>query len=111
MADRPVLAGCGGSVVEIVAMLQAHKRYHGAIAETREARTSMNTILKTAVALTSVFILLGHAEAASEEPAEATTSTAPGVVEKVGNAVARGAKAAASGVERGVKAADRKSVV
>ncbi|ABE43347.1 hypothetical protein Bpro_1398 [Polaromonas sp. JS666] len=79
--------------------------YHGAIAETREARTSMNTILKTAVALTSVFILLGHAEAASEEPAESTTSAAPGVVDKVGNAVARGAKAAASGVERGVKAA------
>lgn len=65
----------------------------------------MNTILKTAAALTSVFILLGHAQAASEEPAESSTSTAPGVVDKVGNAVARGAKAAASGVERGVKAA------
>jgi hypothetical protein len=72
----------------------------------RDARASMNTILKTAVALTSMFILLGHAEAGSEEPpAESTTSTAPGVVDKVGNAVARGAKAAASGVERGVKAA------
>ncbi|WP_372528658.1 hypothetical protein [Piscinibacter sp.] len=65
----------------------------------------MNAILKTAVALSSMFVLLSHAQAGSNEPVETTTSTAPGVVGKVEKAVVRGAKAAASGIEHGVKAA------
>ena len=65
----------------------------------------MNTILRAAVALSSVLILVSHAHAGSTEPAQSTTSSASGVVGKVENAVVRGAKAAASGVERGVKAA------
>ena len=65
----------------------------------------MNTILKTVVALSSMLVLLSHAEADSKEPAESTSNTAPGVVGKVEQAVVRGAKAAAGGIEHGVRAA------
>ena len=65
----------------------------------------MNRVLKAAVALSSMLILVSHADAGSTEPAQSTTSSASGVVGKVESAVVRGAKAAASGVERGVKAA------
>ena len=65
----------------------------------------MNTILKTALTLSAMLILLSHAQAGSNEPAESTAGTASGVVGKVEKAVVRGAKAAASGIEHGVKAA------
>jgi hypothetical protein len=65
----------------------------------------MNTIIKTAVALSSMLVLLSHAETGAKEPAESTTNTASGVVGKVEKAVVRGAKATASGIEHGVKAA------
>ena len=65
----------------------------------------MNRVLKAAAALSTMLILIGHADAGSAEPSESTTSSASGVIGKVESAVVRGAKAAASGVARGVKAA------
>ena len=65
----------------------------------------MNTILKAAVALSSMLVLVSHVGANSTAPTQSTRSSASGVVGKVENAVVRGAKAAASGVQRGVKAA------
>ena len=66
----------------------------------------MNTILKTALILSSL-LLAAHASAAADEPADAKSGSSPGVVKKVEKAVVKGAKAAASGVERGAKAVGR----
>lgn len=67
----------------------------------------MNTFFKTAIAITSAFMLMGHAQA--DEPAStgSTAHSEPGVITKVERAVEHGAKAAATGVEHGVQAAGR----
>jgi hypothetical protein len=76
------------------------------MARHQEATAAMNKVLKTAVALSSTLMLLSHAQAGPQDTPEATTtSTEPGVVAKAENAVVRGAKAAASGIEHGVQAA------
>lgn len=53
------------------------------------------------LALMIVLLCAGHASAQER----AASAAAPGVVQKVEDAVVRGAKAAASGIERGAKAA------
>lgn len=65
----------------------------------------MNTILRTAAALSATFTILGSADAGPNDAAEPATSTASSVVVKAEKAIERGAKAAARGVEHGVKAA------
>jgi len=65
----------------------------------------MNTIRITALALSSLLILLSHARASTGESTEASVRSSEGVVGKTERAVKRGAQAAASGVERGVRAA------
>jgi len=67
----------------------------------------VNTILKTAIGLSSALVLLSHAAVAASDTKESTANNSPGVVTKVEKAVVKGAKAAASGVERGAKAAGR----
>lgn len=67
----------------------------------------MKLILHKALLLIATLMMLSSAGANATEPAESGTGTAPGVVVKVEKAIARGAKAAASGVERGAKAAAR----
>ena len=68
---------------------------------------TMNAILKTAMTMASFVIFLSGAHAATERASDSSTSTGSGVVAKTERAVARGAKAAASGIERGAKAAGR----
>lgn len=67
----------------------------------------MNTIAKVAVALFACLILPSYSQAGPTESSGSTASAKPGVVGKVEHSVARGAKAAASGIERGAKAAGR----
>lgn len=59
----------------------------------------------TAIALASLLVVLGNAQAASTDASGPGTGSKPGVVAKVEKAVARGAHAAASGIQHGVKAA------
>jgi hypothetical protein len=70
-----------------------------------DKKAAMNTMMKTGAALASMLILVSNAGAASSEGPAASTAATPGVVTKVENAVARGAHAAASGIQHGVKAA------
>jgi phage-related protein len=65
----------------------------------------MNTLLRHAAALAALASLWGPAVAGPKEVAESAANTASGVVVKVEKAIARGVKAAASGVERGMTAA------
>jgi hypothetical protein len=67
----------------------------------------MNAILKTVLTSAALVIFLSGAHAATEGASDSTTSTGSGVVAKTERAVARGAKAAASGIRRGAKATAR----
>lgn len=66
------------------------------------------SIVRRLLTMTWLFAALGAATGVFAQPAakgEKSTQQKPGVVQKVGGAVERGVKAAASGVERGVEAA------
>lgn len=66
----------------------------------------MNTVLRTTATLLSMLTLMCQAHGGPTEPdVPPSTSPASGVVGKAEHAVARGANAAASGVELAVKAA------
>lgn len=65
----------------------------------------MKTMLKTAALLAASCLLLGLAQASTQEGGESGTQAAPGALEKTGKAIEHGAKAAAGGIERGAKAA------
>ena len=56
--------------------------------------------------LSLLLVLVSNVAAQTATPSRSTAAAEPGVWEKVEKAVVRGAKAAASGVERGVKAAE-----
>jgi hypothetical protein len=60
---------------------------------------------KVAAVLFGCLTLAGVSQASSAE--SSTAGSKPGVLAKVEHSVARGAKAAASGIERGAKAAGR----
>lgn len=62
----------------------------------------MRTFPKALLSL-SLMLLLGAAGA--EEASDAPIKSSPGVVDKVANAVKRGASAAAHGIEKGARAA------
>ena len=64
----------------------------------------MNALLKI-LALSALLVSLSHAKADTTENAEPSGSDNTSVVTKVENAIARGAKAAASGVEHGLHVA------
>ncbi|ARU30451.1 hypothetical protein CAP31_01320 [Sulfuriferula sp. AH1] len=75
--------------------------------DNQDTGATMNIFLKTAIAISSAFMLMSHAQA-DETPATGSTAhSEPGVVAKVERAVEHGAKAAATGVEHGVQAAGR----
>jgi hypothetical protein len=63
----------------------------------------MKMTSKLASALLACLTLAGVSQASSAE--SSTAGSKPGVLAKVEHSVARGAKAAASGIERGAKAA------
>ena len=64
----------------------------------------MNPLFRIKLALLA--LMLGCcASASAQEPAQPAAGTPPSVVDRVGNAIERGAKAAASGVARGAHAA------
>ena len=63
----------------------------------------MHTLSKTIISV-SLLLLLGHA-GAEEASDSSTIKSSPGPVDKVANAIKRGASAAATGIEHGVKAA------
>jgi len=67
----------------------------------------MNAILKTTLALASIVMFLGGAHAATQGSSDSTSSNGSGVIAKTERAVARGAKAAASGIQRAAKATGR----
>jgi hypothetical protein len=79
-------------------------RYHGPLLG---VQVTMNAILKTALASAIIVICLSGAHAATEGASDSSTSSGSGVVAKTERAVARGAKAAASGIQRGAKATAR----
>jgi len=66
----------------------------------------MNSVLHRAALLVATLVLFSSAGAETTGTSE-PAGTSSGVVGKVGNAIVRGAKAAANGVERGAKAAAR----
>lgn len=70
----------------------------------------MHALSKIATALSVLLLLFGSVGAQAEEAADRSSSSiksSPGVVDKVANAIKRGASAAATGIEHGVKAAAR----
>ena len=65
----------------------------------------MNATFKAATALLATYLLFGVAQASTDEASESGSKTAPGVMEKTGNAIEHGAKATVKGIEHGTKAA------
>lgn len=63
----------------------------------------MHILPKTLVPLLFVLLLAGHASA--QDAADAPIKSNPGPIDKVANAIKRGASAAATGIERGARAA------
>ncbi len=63
----------------------------------------MHTLSKTLVALSFTLLLAGQASA--HDTADAPIKSNPGPVDKLANAIKRGASAAANGIERGARAA------
>lgn len=63
----------------------------------------MHTLKKILVS-TSFLLVMGHASA-QDASADAPIKSNPGPVDKVANAIKRGASAAATGIEKGAKAA------
>lgn len=63
----------------------------------------MPTLPKTLVSLAFALLLGSHANA--QEGADAPIKSNPGPVDKVANAIKRGASAAATGIEKGARAA------
>jgi hypothetical protein len=73
-----------------------------------KALTVMNSIPKTAAALSTLLLILSSAATASNEAADSAppaSNATPGVVVKVEKAIERGAEAAAGGVKHGLTAA------
>ena len=64
----------------------------------------MKSRLTTAAALAATLAILGVGGACAEDSAQSAANTASGVAAKVGKAIARGANAAARGLERGANA-------
>jgi len=64
----------------------------------------MKSRLTTAAALAATLAILGVGGACAEDSEQSAANTASGVAAKVGKAIARGAKAAARGIERGANA-------
>lgn len=64
----------------------------------------MSATFKTAL-LAATCLFFSVAQAGTEEASGSGTESAPGAMEKTGNAIEHGAKATASGIERGTKAA------
>ena len=63
----------------------------------------MHTLSKTLVSLSFALLLAGQASA--HDTADAPIKSNPGPVDKVANAIKRGASAAATGIEKGARAA------
>ncbi len=63
----------------------------------------MHTLSKTLLSLSFALLLAGQASA--QQTADAPIKSNPGPVDKVANAIKRGASAAATGIEKGARAA------
>ncbi len=63
----------------------------------------MHTLSKTLISLSVTLLLAGHVSA--HDTADAPIKSNPGPVDKVANAIKRGASAAATGIEKGARAA------
>jgi hypothetical protein len=67
----------------------------------------MKNTIKVAAALLACLVLASYSQAGSTESSGSRAGSTPGVLDKIEHSVARGAKAAASGIERGAQAAGR----
>jgi hypothetical protein len=98
---RERVGGCAADRAD-----RAGREMSVAIMAAKVTGDSMDKLFKAA-AVASMVVAMGCAHAAASAPAGSGTSSEGGVVGKVEHAVAKGAHAAASGVERGAKAAAR----
>ncbi|HWI78250.1 MAG TPA: hypothetical protein VNS31_03570 [Ramlibacter sp.] len=67
----------------------------------------MKNTVKLAAALLAGLVLASYSQAGSTGSSDSRGGGKPGVLDKIEHSVARGAKAAASGIERGAQAAGR----